>query len=85
MPGVKHAFVVEAGTPLQLNSLVSGVAIVGDSWWQAQTARKKLKVTWDEGADGHAEQRGLRGDSRSSSRSSRRSGRCARTATSTAR
>ena len=23
--------------------------IVGDSWWQVQTARKKLNVTWDEG------------------------------------
>jgi isoquinoline 1-oxidoreductase beta subunit len=34
---------------LQLNSLVSGIAIVGDSWWQVQTARKKLNVTWDEG------------------------------------
>jgi isoquinoline 1-oxidoreductase beta subunit len=50
MPGIKYAFVVEGLTPLQLNSLVSGVAIVGDSWWQVQTARRKLNVTWDEGA-----------------------------------
>ncbi len=49
MPGIKYAFVVEGLAPLQLNSLVSGVAIVGDSWWQVQTARKALKVTWDEG------------------------------------
>ena len=50
MPGIKYAFVVEGLTPLQLNALVSGVAIVGDSWWQVQTARRKLNVTWDEGA-----------------------------------
>ncbi|MFI5233777.1 MAG: molybdopterin cofactor-binding domain-containing protein [Gemmatimonadales bacterium] len=49
MPGIKHAFVVQGIEPLQLNTLVSGVAIVGDSWWQVQTARKKLNVTWDEG------------------------------------
>jgi isoquinoline 1-oxidoreductase beta subunit len=28
---------------------VSGVAILGETWWQAQSARKALKVTWNEG------------------------------------
>ncbi len=48
LPGIKHAFVVDGGT--ELNGLLGGVAIVSDSWWLANNARKQLKVTWNEGA-----------------------------------
>jgi isoquinoline 1-oxidoreductase beta subunit len=47
MPGVFKAFVVEGGT--ELNGLLGGVAIVADSFWNAQSARRGLRVTWDEG------------------------------------
>lgn len=47
LPGVKDAFVIE-GTN-NLGGLMPGVAIVAESTWAAYTARKQLKVTWDEG------------------------------------
>ena len=47
MPGVLKAFVVEGSTTS--NEFGSGVAIVADGFWHAQTARKALQVTWDEG------------------------------------
>jgi len=47
--GVKDAFIVEPGPNTPLDGLLGGVAIVADSWWYAQNARKKLVVQWDEG------------------------------------
>jgi len=57
MKGVRHAFVVE-GIPLSSSypnylfegpGFEAGVAIVADSWWAAQSARRKLEVKWDFG------------------------------------
>ena len=47
-PGVKHAFVIEGTSNVM--GLMPGVAIVADSTWSAFSARRLLKVKWDEGA-----------------------------------
>lgn len=49
LPGVRHAFVVEPAGQGN-DACVSGVAIVADTWWLANDARRTLRVTWDEGA-----------------------------------
>jgi isoquinoline 1-oxidoreductase subunit beta len=57
MPGVSHVIVLK-GAERQLESangggiddgLRGGVAIVADTWWHAQKARRKLQVEWAEG------------------------------------
>lgn len=48
LPGVRDAFVIDGGSDLR--GLLPGVAIVADSTWAAYSARRQLKVSWDEGA-----------------------------------
>jgi isoquinoline 1-oxidoreductase beta subunit len=52
MSGVRQAFIVDGnlkpGGPMANgNALEPGIAIVADTWWQAQTARNAMKVDWD--------------------------------------
>jgi isoquinoline 1-oxidoreductase beta subunit len=55
LPGVKQAFIVEGNVDPSEKvlsrepGLEPGVAILADTWWAAQSARKKLQVTWNEG------------------------------------
>jgi isoquinoline 1-oxidoreductase subunit beta len=52
MPGVRAAFIVHGASSQAVfeMGLVDGVAIVADSWWQAQRALDRLRVAWDRGS-----------------------------------
>jgi isoquinoline 1-oxidoreductase beta subunit len=54
LSGVRHVLVIDGGiTPAAFTpwepGMEPGIAIVADTWWQAQQARKQLKVDWDPG------------------------------------
>jgi isoquinoline 1-oxidoreductase beta subunit len=54
LPGVRHVLIIDGGiTPAAFTpwepGMEPGIAIVADTWWQAQRARKQLKVSWDLG------------------------------------
>ena len=55
--GVKGAYIIKGGQ--DLDGLLDGVAIVADSWWRAEKARKSLKVVWDEGATASQSSKGF--------------------------
>ena len=51
LPGIKDAFLLEGGGPwsaIMTSQNPPGVAVVGTSTWAVFSARRKLKVTWDE-------------------------------------
>lgn len=58
LPGVKGVYIVNDRPEITENvlpgdpGLENGIAIVADTWWQAQSARKQLKVSWNEGRFG---------------------------------
>ena len=53
MPGVKDAFIVEgSGLPAQAGQVMPGVAVIATSTWAAFSAKKALKIDWDESEAG---------------------------------
>jgi isoquinoline 1-oxidoreductase beta subunit len=65
LPGVRHVLAIEGTlawgpfTPPE-PGMEPGVAIVADTWWQAQQARKSLKVDWDFGPGVNQSSEGFR-------------------------
>jgi len=53
LPGVRDAFIIEGTT--DISGLLPGVAIIADSTWAAFSAKRQLKIVWDESAGaGHS-------------------------------
>jgi isoquinoline 1-oxidoreductase beta subunit len=48
LPGVRDVFVIAKGFG-GIRGLVPGIAIVADTTWAAMSARRKLRISWDEG------------------------------------
>lgn len=55
--GVRDAFVIEGGE--EHDGLVSGVAVVADTWWVANKARRLLNVRWSDHAGADHSSRGF--------------------------
>jgi len=54
LPGVRHVLVIDGGiTPAAYTpwepGMEPGIAVVAETWWHAQQARKQLQVEWDLG------------------------------------
>jgi isoquinoline 1-oxidoreductase beta subunit len=62
MPGVKQVLIVNDRPDIPADAVLpgdpgleNGVAILADTWWNAQSARKKMQVNWDLGPRGVAD------------------------------
>jgi isoquinoline 1-oxidoreductase beta subunit len=55
LPGVRHVFEIESDLSKEIvvpsePGMEPGIAILADTWWHAQNARRSLKIGWDNGS-----------------------------------
>ena len=65
LPGVRYVLTIDGGiTPAAYTpwepGMEPGIAIVAETWWQAQLAREALKVDWDLGPAASQSSEGFR-------------------------